>query len=396
MTGFPKHEFLRLSQSMGFNAASSSLIEILALAPSEQDDHIDVQVLFHIIGEAVAKVRERNLSFWMTVMTVTGSSISWVDFRRKLSKWLSTNGMGIAQSKSIISFVQQNVDPNSTGLVRKDTFLRFADDLMGYDCLLAPETLVRLAHLTSLPSTSRESTTSERASTQVPSVADSPAPSTSLTLIRRKLALNCLEKLFASRTRILFAVYRISPPRVSKIANVREVVHYPVHTEPTPPHRSVNVDSARVVGISVQVPRVRILASAFAFIRSHAIRTIVPADFTDDVQQQEIEDDSPAGPSWTVTIQAVAVSNLFGILRTCLVRVRMPAFFSIKCGHSVDDYHPLREISWAQSDQGKKDAQAAMGTIVRKALQPIKENCDSGYQGKENYIKQKVEYDLSI
>jgi hypothetical protein len=62
----------------------------------------------------------------------------------------------------------------------------------------------------------------------------------------------------------------------------------------------------------------------------------------------------------------------------------MPAFFSIKGGRSVDEYNPVKKVSWAQSKQGKQDSQTALQDNIA-VLKPINENAPFG----------RVEFDLS-
>jgi hypothetical protein len=413
--------FLRILESFEFDCASPALSEVLKIALSDDQSYIDVQILFHVIGEAVAKVRDRNVSFWITVMTITGSSISWVDFRRKLSKWLSTNGMNIGQIKNVITFVQQNVDPHSTGLVRKDTFLKFADDLMGHDCILSPGSFLSLAQEESskaappitrppvgesthiklpipkvlAPRTPIPGTIVAHSSQIVASSLKQKAESPSLLAIRQKLAVGGLHKLVSSRMRILFALFRI--------ASVEQTI--PTRQEPkiaTP--RLHDKSAALAVGMAVQLVRKRLLLQAFDGVRYNVEdkeETVV------QVPEQEQETtvvqagadallDNDCGPSWTVTIQAVAVSNLFGIIRTALCRASMPAYFSIKSGHSVDVFNPLKKVLWAQSSQGKRDSMAALGKQPRGVLAPINENLPSTNLVKANIPSRGIEFDLSV
>ena len=341
-------------------------------------------------------------------MTVTGSSMAWVDFRRKLSKWLSTNGMNIAQVKNVITFVQRNVDPQSTGSVRKETFLKFADDLMGVDCLLSPGSFLSLAAEEPVrpPQPFTRSPTPENVPIRLPPpknlavrtpvpgtivprsphvVASKPgsqSESSNLLAIRRKLAVGSLQKLVVSRMRILFALFRISPAE-----KPRPVV------EQRPAARVPDRSAAVAILMAVQLVRRRLLTQAYVALR-YVSTEPEPENEQETTVVQSVPDES--GPSWTVTIQAVAVSNLFGILRTSLCRAAMPAFFSIKSGHSVDVYNPLKKVLWAQSSQGKRDALAAAGKQPRGALAPINENMPSSSQVKENVPVKGIEFDLSV
>ena len=425
-SNFPISKFLSISEAFGIDSKSSALHDVLKLAAGMDQEVLDTHVLFHVIREAVAKIRERNLSFWLTVMTVTAASISWVDFRRKLSKWLSTNGLTIAQSKNIIAFVQHNVDPNSTGLVRKEVFLKFADDLMGYDCLLSPDSIIKLGQSPDVrePAVSRGVVdSSERSRTYhiectPPETIRTTAQkeyvkfnesvfeprhnpltpnevseqSMAMVNIRRKLALSSLEKLFEARLRVFFVIFRISSAPSSQRPRQRA----PVALEE--PDRS----SLRSFAFLVKLLHQRTLAHALSRLLSFSLSSERQASLQPypsaeaGVGEGGVSDE---GPSWTVTIQAVAIANLFGILRTCLVRAQMPGFFSLKSGHSIDVYHPIRKILWAQSSQGKKDALVAVGKS-RGVLQPIQENVTTNRVGsentKENIPSSIVEFDLSV
>ena len=373
--------------------------EVLRIALSDDGSSIDAQILFHVIAEAVAKVRDRNTSFWMTVMTITGSSIAWVDFRRKLSKWLSTNGMGISQIKNVISFVQQNVDPMSSGLVKKEVFLKFTDDLMGHDCLLSPESFLSVTLNTQTPLivTASPISIEKEVLSKSPIIAPhggdhvSPAESGSgLTTIRLKLAVESLQKLFASRQRMSFAVLRIVG------IDARQMTTDQAKKVPPKVREELNSSAVAAIVLAVQLPRVRVLTASFFRIYSCHRQRSAPILPLMDEATDESQQESDSGPSWTVTIQAVAVANLFGILRTCLSRATMPAYFSLKAGHSVDVYNPLRKVLWAQSTQGKRDALVANGKVLRGALEPINENISIPTVGKELPQNGHLEFDLSI
>jgi hypothetical protein len=424
-------EFLEILDYFGFDNQSPALSDVLKVAQSDDSSHIDVQILFHVIGEAVNKIRDRNISFWITVMTITGASISWVDFRRKLSKWLSTNGMGIAQIKNVISFVQQNVDPLCSGSVKKDTFLRFVDDLMGYDCLLCPGSFSQLqderpkgsAWSPQPSSITRNSAVKYNPDTKKSGVIMTVSPletarpsppaafpsisvekssqsrsSTGLSVIRLRLAVGCMQKLTSNRLRVFFALFRIAS--ISQISNVGA----PQGIEGK---RRVQRDSNREgtisMFLSMQLVRRRLLLQALRLMSAVSSRRLTSDVSTCQTQEptmvqigaDALLDDSP-GPSWTVTIQAVAVANLIGILRTCLTRAIMPAYFSLKSGHSVDIYNPLRKILFAQSKQGQKDSLMAVPKTGRVALQPISENAVETNLFKENIPEKALEFDLSI
>lgn len=395
---YPLENFYKLLERLGFDRNSSALWEVLKIAVTDDQSAIDTQVLFHVIAEAVAKVRDRNVSFWMTVITITGSSISWVDFRRKLSKWLSTNGMGIPQIKNVITFVQQNVDPQSSGLVKKESFLKFAEDLMGHDCLLSPESFLAVTLNATTPAVARaapQQSFQQESLTRSPVIAphagdiSSPADSSSgLNTIRLKLGVGSLQKLFASRQRIVFALFRISSINNSeqKTRNLRT----PVESNQRKPGGSL----ALLLAVQLVILR-RLHVSFFQIARSRSYWE----DTKESGKQEAIEisdDEDESGPSWTVTIQAVAVANLFGILRTCLSRAVMPAYFSIKSGHCVDVYNPLRKVLWAQSNQGKKDSLTALGKQPRATLEPINENTSEMRNHNKHPGEAQLEFNLIL
>ena len=424
---------------------------------TDDSTEIDVSLLFHVIGEAVQKIRDRNVLFWNTVMTITGASISWIDFRRKLSKWLSTNGMGVGHVKNVINFVQQNVDRTSTGIVRKDGFLRFTDDLMGIDCLLSPEGLVALANqpvlrafpavsvrpelpapvfysapVSAPPFTNQASVQSSKPVREIPSqqpqiafqqsvapindrvasmepvtpiqMPSDPAQIRSFTgrgraedresmyNIRVNLGVSSLSRALSSKMRTIFALYRIDsatrsiqPIPVEKRASASSVV---MHDLPATKRDTNCLLMAAVIRLVYQ----RTLGSSFSTLRSLSRETVIHVPDA-DLSLESIGDVS--GPSWTVTIQAVAVSNLFGIMRTGVTRATMPAYFSMKSGHSVDVYNPLRKVLWAQSNQGKKDGLVAAAKIPKSILHPIRENGRMGVESKENVPINELEFDLS-
>ena len=74
----------------------------------------------------------------------------------------------------------------------------------------------------------------------------------------------------------------------------------------------------------------------------------------------------------------------------------MPAYFSIKSGHSVDVYNPLKKVLWAQSSQGKKDSLTAHGKPSRGTLEPINENIQCTLAKNEAPQGTGLEFDLSI
>ena len=404
-----RSEIIQLLSNFGVDIRSDTIIEIIQFATVGEEE-VDVQSLFHVVAESVSRVNNRNLLFWNTVMTVSGASIAWIDFRRKFSRWLSANGMGIGYSKSVISFVQSNLDRTNSGVVRKDTFLKFAEDLMGIECLLSPEGLVSLDNSIPVRYESVRKPTPQRpvtvdrgrvgakpASTPpLPVILPEPSVRTllmteaspqivvervsehvysnrrlaekqanALENIRIKLAIGAIQKVFFGRIRIVLAIFRIA--RNERVASTRA-------------KNSVKNPRAQagLLGLYLRLISQRVLLHVFYRLQSFAERA-----GKHELSDPDVTDDT-AGPSWTVTIQAVAVSNLFGILRSSLGRAIMPAFFSIKGGRSVDEYNPVKKVSWAQSKQGKQDSQTALQDNIA-VLKPINENAPFG----------RVEFDLS-
>ena len=437
-------DFLSIIGALGFDCSSLVLADILRLAMTDDSTEIDVSLLFHVIGEAVQKIRDRNVLFWNTVMTITGASISWIDFRRKLSRWLSTNGMGVGHVKNVINFVQQNVDRNSSGIVRKEAFLRFTDDLMGIDCLLSPEGLVALAtqptrvtlpigkpeqpvpifysaqvtappfqrqtppepvqvafQQSSAPVNDRIAAMEPLTPIQMPREAVTTSSAhpradnrESMFNIRIKLGVSNLVKVLSARTKTLFALYRIdavsrsrSPPVIEPAPSVKSAE---IERRPT---SAVRKTDCQLMQFAIRLAYIRVLGASFSKLRA----TEIPNKKLDAGvdESKGSADDESSGPSWTVTIQAVAVSNLFGIMRTWLTRATMPAYFSLKSGHSVDVYNPLRKVLWSQSNQGKKDGLAAASKIPKSTLHPISENTRIGFEDKENAPISELEFDLS-
>lgn len=381
-------EFMSVLIHFGFED-SPTLHEILGLALESNSRFIDIELLFQVIGQAVSRIMDRNALFWNTVMTVSSSSIAWVDFRRKLSKWLAANGKDVLAIKRIVSFVQDNVEKHSPGLVRKEAFLKFTQRIMGVDCLLdyvpvAPsrvETIPRLASVAVRPmsvSPDRESIPEEKlptpkvtprvavgkvvASKQPPPVVTlkmvdpmgtkQPSPVATLKMvepigsgelvnIRVRLGAGILEKLVFSRIRWWFVVDTICSEKIL--------------------HR---VADGRVQFLIASISHInkRLKHGAFSRIAAHEESHDVAADLTGD-----------PGPSWAITIQAVAVTNLFGIMRSALTRATLPALLNIRAGRRIDRNYPPPTL-FSQAKQGRKDAEVALLGISRGALQPINEN----------------------
>ena len=380
----PVAHLLHCLTTLGVDVTSPILSEIVSLTKDDDREHVDVSLLFHVLAEAVGKILDRNALFWNTVMSVSSTSVAWIDFRRKLSKWLSTNGMGLVHIKNVLSYVQQNVDKNSSGIVRKEAFLKFTEEIMGIDCLLSPDALMPEATPMVRPSNLRKpipmrEAQSVRQEAPVVERHDSLSPISlpetitppvkaaraavtgALSVIRIRLAFDSLSKLFNSRTRIFFALNRI-------IGQTERTKSQPPAKQPYAVSRPTRETEAKFLASLVTHVSQRIVWAAFSNLRcSGSKEERGPA-------REEEQEGHASGPSWAVTIQAVAIANLFGIFRTSLVRCVMPSFFALKAGCRVDSSFPPRRVLWAQSKQGKKDSQAAMGIAPRGVLQPIQEN----------------------
>ena len=397
-TGGSKHVelevFLSILDSCGLDSESLALGDILRLAVVEGTSSIDANLLFQVISEAVVRILDRNLIFWNTVMTLSSSSIPWIDFRRKLSRWLSSSGMDLPNIRSIVTFVQYNVDKQATGMVKKDVFLRFAENVMGVDCLLcldelqANSTDIRIPEPIRLPFpaggtiprvsvednkvevhdlgdlgtavTLRENFWKE----SLPEEVRSNAPTEThyiakenakreLFEIRGRLGVGILAKIVTGRLRWWFVLNTIR--RADASDTQRECL--------IPDARAHYLTSC----LTAVTKRLRF--SAFSTIR----RLCLPSSLQVPIVNLEGEEEDSGGPSWSVTIQAVAVTNLFGIMRSALTRTRLPALLSLKAGRCVDENCPP-PVLWAQSKQGKKDAQVAMVGTSKGVLQPIQEN----------------------
>ena len=391
----PADVLLDVLRTFEFDDRSPVLIDIVKLALSDDREMADIGLLFHVISEAVSKVLDRNVLFWNTVMAVSSSSIAWIDFRRKLSKWLSTNGMGVSHIKNVIAFVQQNVDKTSSGIVRKDTFLKFTEEIMGIDCLLSPEALVESTTQAAKPSIVRKPAPIRPQPMRMNEVVMPPAqiePSVSvvepfhLATIQPALALTSVQQVVSTPIGTEAAVPPIQVREVSKelqsvrlrmgvgiflrLAAARMRVFFHEMIPPAfklVPVKLKSAEARNLISV-VKVITQRVKFSAFASIRANSLLGI-PV-----VRPEDEAGEDAGGPSWTVTIQAVAVANLFGILRTSLTRLTLPAFFSLKTGRCIDENYPPRRVLWSQSSQGKRDAQTAQPVISKGILLPIQEN----------------------
>ncbi len=392
--------FLSELAEYGFKPDSRVLHDIVALAVVENDQRVDLDLLFHVISQAVQKVLDRNLMFWNTIISVSAPSIAWIDFRRKLLKWLSNNGVGPAHAKNVLYFAEKALDKDGLGIVRKEDFLKFTEELMGIDCLLTEEIIrdgfhgtkpVRRKSIPVLTSRSKlvnrisplnplnesglrktpdqysESSTGIRAPivplrTVADAVQDGEESSASApgnnesNLIRIRLGIGILERLTDGRMRYLFGVYR-SLVRNNDTKEISAVNHAQV---------SKRVVVAMV--LIVQAILFRLKANSFKmFLRNESESSKTPL-------LNEPEEEAGSGPSWTVTMQAMAVATLHGILRNAITRAVYPGLMSIRTGKTIDEIYAIKRVSYSQSKQGRMDAQAAMGMPL---LDPIKENLPS-------------------
>lgn len=393
-------EFLDVLGSLGYDSRSDSLIEILRLALVDGNLCLDIGLLFHVLGEAVRKVRDRNHMFWNTVITVSSSTIAWVDFRRKLSRWLSSNELSVSHTKSILLFAQERLDRTNAGVVRKEDFLAFCEEIMGVDCLLSPDitllstmapvrrvrVIPRIVAAEPIPVSTR---TSMPKAPMIPVVELNPIPRPPLKTsvvdadpgkdktqnirelhnIRLRLGVEALMKLFHSRMRILFLLDHL--------------------------RRESNTNSIGKATILTRAesysPGARLMTSVIRSIQSrHMLKAwmelktfVAPCSLVDEDLGPVMDNEMAPGPSWTVTIQAVAVMNLIGVCRAALMRQKLIGYFTIRTGHCLDENYSLRMVSWSQSKQGKKDAKEA----IERILQPIPENSEN--------LDSQFEFDLS-
>jgi hypothetical protein len=383
--------------SLGYDVRSDSLTEILRLSLIDGNQSLDISLLFHVIGEAVRKVRDRNLMFWNTVITVSSSTIAWVDFRRKLSRWLSSNDLNVSQVKIVLLYAQERLDRGNTGVVRKEDFMSFCEEIMGVDCLLSPDITVlsTMAPVRRLRMNPRSvvaadimplsSRPSQPKPIPVPivelhSVARVPVKSAanelendmkkrdelaSLRLIRARLGSQAIVRFFHSRMRLVFLMYNLG----RGLNQEKNAVSVP--------------NDIRESG------RARLLVSV---VRSIVIRTmmktwgdlktsIAPCSLVDaNDEAPDINDDIASGPSWTVTIQAVAVVNLICVLRVALTRLKLFGYLTIRTGHCLDENYSLRMVSWSQSKQGRKDAQDANERVILQTIQENSENRENRFE----------------
>ena len=397
--------FMDILSSLGYDTRSDSLTEILRLAIVDGNSRLDTSLLFHVISEAVRKVRERNMMFWNTVITVSSSTIAWVDFRRKLSRWLSANDVNISQVKSLLVFAQEKVDRYNTGVVRKEDFISFCEDIMGVDCLLSPDitllsTMVPVrkqrsaARIQPTDSVSLSSRLSVQArpvpiptTTSIPvvdlriipripdkaeasdTIVESKSSTDALKGIRSRLGSQAFVKLFHSRMRYFFL-----------LSNWRKEYAVDKKVENTSDFKARDNLRARLIVASVRSVMTRLILSAFNDLRS----SVSPCSLVDEDLSAGIENAVAVGPSWTVTIQAVAVMNLIGVFRAALMRQKIVGYFTIRTGHCLDENYSLRMVSWAQSKQGRKDGKEAQERMI---LQPIPENSEN--------LGTALEFDLS-
>jgi hypothetical protein len=391
-------EFLDLLGSLGYDSRSDSLIEILRLALIDGNHCVDTSLLFHVIGEAVRKVRHRNVMFWNTVITVSSSTIAWVDFRRKLSRWLSSNELNVSQVKSILLYAQEKLDRTNAGVVRKDDFMAFCEEIMGVDCLLSPDitllsTMAPVRRIRLIPkviaSDPPSAITRSNAvpkATSIPVVDLNPIPRppvktsvvdieipkgrepglVELHHIRVRLGSQAVLKLFHSRMRLPFLVYRLRHESATRKN---------INIERSTRHR----EGARLMSSIIRSMITREVLRVLVTLKNLA----APCSLVEDDLAPIMDGEMPPGPSWTVTIQAVAVVNLIGVCRAALMRLKLVGYFTIRTGHCLDENYSLRMVSWSQSKQGKKDAKDAHDRI----LQPIPENTEN--------LDSQFEFDLS-
>lgn len=399
--------FLSELTEYGFKPDSRILHDIVALAIVENDQRVDLDLLFHVISQAVQKVLDRNLMFWNTIISVSSPTIAWIDFRRKLLKWLSNNGVGVVHSKNALIFVEKVLDKDGLGLVRKEDFLRFTEELMGIDCLLSEEGIresshsrrplrrkhvvpisnPRSRHISShvAPNSSHDYSFREppdafiesphlvqapvvplRGFEEVADVVNTPSSpeKKELCLIRLRLGVGMLDRLVESRIRHLLGIIR----SFQRSGSVDTVVIPSSVCNP-------EICTAGILKVALVVDRVlfRLTNNAFrklSELESGSIELSTP---------DEPENESCMGPSWTVTMQAMAVATLHGILRNAITRALYPGLMSLRTGKTVDEIYAIRRVSYSQSKQGKLDAHAAT------LLDPIKENFPSA----------NLEFDLS-
>jgi hypothetical protein len=366
----------------GLTGESQIINDILRLAYIEGDGRIDLDLLFHVVSQAVQKVLDRNGLFWNTVISVSSSTIAWVDFRRKLSKWLSNNGASILHVKNVLQFVEVSLDKDGIGVIRKDAFLKFTADIMGIDCLVSPDVIMRRqirSPTISIPPQPKGARTVEMTQPVRPLLGEIPRPSPmsslDMAMIRMRLAVGILEKALDNRKRSLFTYYRVrSLGRDSRSELVWR------STDGGRISQSVSSPTISPLVVTVRKLLQRIKSHAFYTLLSNPDRKIPTS------HNPESAEESSGGLSWTVTMQAMALASLHGILRTALARAIYPGYLCIRTGKTVDEVFAIRRISYAQSQQGKKDSQTALPSAERSVLEAIKENLPTN----------NLEFDLSI
>jgi len=372
-------KFLSTLSELGYDSRSEALADISKLALIDGHQSIDITLLFHVISEAVRKVRERNVLFWNTVMTVSSGSIAWIDFRRKLSKWLSANNVGVGQIKNIMSIVQEGLDRSGTGLVRRDEFLGFCEEILGVDCLLSPDIVflssmgpVRRLNPGKQPPrmvrTSPPPSTTAHAPPVVPLHRMGESTPVAKTGLNEPLLMRYEIKGMRIKSGIRMIARTLFRPSWMKLvlnpATTRQMPQPPiVHIPKVEPRK----DTQNVVYMLLAIRKVRqrVIWSAWC--------CMTRLDHVEVVNEVHVVDDAPPAPSWTVTIQAVAVTNLYGVLRAAIARSKLCGYFTIRTGRSLDENYTMRMISWAQSKQGKNDGKVAMNE-AREILAPVDEN----------------------
>jgi hypothetical protein len=277
--------------------------------------------------------------------------------------------------KNIIGIVQQGVDRNGTGVVRKEEFLLFCEEIMGIDCLLSPDIIflnsMGPVRKTPGPPKSKQVRSSPPPiSTQLPIVPlnsirsnttiTSPSKNTievsAMAHFRVKSAVRILTQFtFAKTWRSIILATRsklsvgIAPP----------VVQIP---------RLHHGDCIALL-LTICKVRQRVILNSLRYLSMRPVTEVINAE----VVSSNYESSEPPGPSWTVTIQAVAITNLFGVIRGALARSKLVGYFTIRTGRTLDENYSMRMVSWSQSKQARKDAHAA-STDTREVLAPIHEN----------------------
>ena len=191
----------------------------------------------------------------------------------------------------------------------------------------------------------------------------------SLRDIRIRLGFQVIVRFFHSRMRRVFLMYSIGPGL------------NPVKKQAIPPENLRDHEGVQRLRSAVRWIITRVLMRAFVDLKT----SIAPCSLVDDIDGSPIiDEDIASGPSWTVTIQAVAVVNLICVLRVALTRLKLFGYLTIRTGHCLDENYSLRMVSWSQSKQGRKDGQEANDRVI---LQTIQENAEN--------LEGRFEFDLS-